>query len=201
MFAMSFFRVAVAAVGLVVLFIGKSGNRESDSQQTKKTVAKEVVKMELKSSAFTNGKSIPTKYANTGVSGGQNISLPLEWSGVPAETKSFALAIVDRHPIANNWVHWFVINIPKSVNMLAEGASRTNKMPAGSKELNNTFGKLGYGGPQPPRGSGAHDYEITLYALNVENLALDTNTSLAAFEKALAGKVLTSAKMVGTFER
>ncbi len=104
--------------------------------------------MQLKSSAFADGQSIPTKYANTGVSGGQNVSIPLEWSGAPAETKSFALAIVDRHPIANSWVHWLVINIPKTASMLAEGASRTNKMPTGAKELNNTFGNLGYGGPQ-----------------------------------------------------
>ncbi len=57
--------------------------------------------MELKSSAFTNGKSIPTKYANAGVSGGQNLSVPLAWSGAPAETKSYALAIVDLHLISS----------------------------------------------------------------------------------------------------
>jgi len=157
--------------------------------------------IQIKSSAFTDGKPIPTKYANTGVSGGQNVSVPLEWSGAPAETKSFALVIVDRHPIANNWLHWLVINIPKSISMLAEGASRTNKMPAGAKELNNTFGSLGYAGPQPPRGSGPHDYEVTLYALNVDSLALGANTSLSAFEKAILGKVIASAKIVGTYER
>jgi hypothetical protein len=112
-----------------------------------------------------------------------------------------ALAIVDRHPIANNWVHWLVVNVPKTTSILAEGASRTDKMPAGAKELNNTFGSLGYGGPQPPRGSGPHDYEVTLYALNVDDLALAANTSLAVFEKAIAGKVLASAKIVGTYER
>jgi hypothetical protein len=50
------------------------------------------------------------------------------------------------------------------------------------KELNNTFGNLGYGGPQPPRGSGPHDYEVALYALTVNSLALGAKTSLAAFE-------------------
>lgn len=157
--------------------------------------------MQLKSSAFSDKKAISTQYANTGVSGGQNVSIPLEWSGTPAETKSFALAIVDRHPIANNWVHWLVVNIPKTTSMLGEGASRTDKMPSGAKELNNTFGSPGYGGPQPPRGSGPHDYEVTLHALNVDNLALSAGTSLSAFEKALAGKVLASARIMGTYER
>jgi hypothetical protein len=192
-FDASFLIVAASCLGLSTLFSG--------GQQAKTTSPKEASKMELKSSAFTNGKPLPTKYANTGVSGGQNISLPLEWSSAPAETKSLALAIVDRHPIANNWVHWLVVNIPKTTNMLVEGASRTPKMPAGAKELNNTFGSSGYGGPQPPRGSGPHDYEVTLYALNVDNLALGANTALTAFEKALAGKVIASAKIVGTYER
>ena len=44
--------------------------------------------------------------------GGKNISLPLAWTDTPAGTKSFALSIVDPHPVARNWVHWLVINLP-----------------------------------------------------------------------------------------
>jgi hypothetical protein len=198
MLVTSFFRIVIFGLGFVPLLMG---GQNLNSSQTEKMAQKERLKMELKSSAFTNRKPIPSKYANTGVLGGRNISVPLEWSGAPAETQSFALAIVDRHPIANNWVHWLVINIPKTTSALAEGASRTDKMPAGAKELNNTFGSLGYGGPQPPRGSGPHDYEVTLYALNVDNLALDAKTSLSAFEKALVGKVLASTQFVGIYER
>jgi phosphatidylethanolamine-binding protein (PEBP) family uncharacterized protein len=39
------------------------------------------------------------------------------------ETKSFALSIVDPHPVAQR-AHWFVINIPASTASLLEGASR-----------------------------------------------------------------------------
>jgi len=156
--------------------------------------------MNISSSAFQDGKPIPTKHAYQGVTGGQNISTPLSWSDVPAETKSYALSIVDPHPIANNWVHWFVINIPKSTVSLAEGASGKS-MPAGSKELYNSYGTMGYGGPQPPKGSGPHPYEVTLYALNVEKLDLGANTSLSAFKKVLEGKVIALAKIMGMYER
>jgi phosphatidylethanolamine-binding protein (PEBP) family uncharacterized protein len=44
-------------------------------------------------------------------------------------------------------------------------------------------------------------YETTLYALNVDSLSLGAKTSLPEFEKALAGKVLASARIIGTFER
>ncbi len=156
--------------------------------------------MHLSSSAFQDRKSIPTKYAYNGVMGGRNISLPLSWSDAPRETKSFAISIVDPHPVANNWVHWFVINIPGSVESLAEGAS-TKNMPAGSKELYNTYGSLGYGGPEPPKGSGPHPYAVIVYALNVESLNLSLNTTLNAFKNALEGKVIASAKIVGMYER
>src|SRR6266403_3423036 len=99
--------------------------------------------MRISSSAFQDGKPIPTKYAHPGVSGGKNISLPLSWAAVPPETKSFALSIVDPPPVANNWVHWIAFNIPRSAGALAEGAS-TASMPPGSRELYNTYGMLGY---------------------------------------------------------
>ena len=155
----------------------------------------------LSSSAFGDGKAIPTQYTNTGVADGKNISPPLSWANPANETKSFALACVDRHPIANNWVHWLVINIPRSATGLVEGASRSEKLPTGAKELQNTFGTPGWGGPQPPRGSGSHQYEFLLYALNVDSLNLAANTTLSAFNKAVEGKVVTTAKLVGTYER
>src|SRR5436309_3514397 len=92
-------------------------------------------KFNLSSSAFGDGKAIPAQYANTGVSGGKNISPPLAWANPPDQTKSFALACVDRHPIANNWVHWLVIHIPRTAAGLVEGASHSERLPAGTKEL------------------------------------------------------------------
>ncbi len=155
----------------------------------------------LASSAFADGKTIPTKYANVGVSGGKNISPPLTWTLPPAGTKSFALACIDRHPIARNWVHWLVLNIPKTATSLAEGASRTKNLPTGSKELNNSFGSLGWGGPQPPPGSGSHKYEFIVYALNVDRLDVEASAYLAGFNRAIEGKVIASAKLVGVYER
>lgn len=154
----------------------------------------------LSSSAFGDGKAIPTKYASRYIPGGKNISLPLSWSNIPAGTKSFALSMIDLHPIAHNWVHWIVVNIPNTVVSLAESSS-TKSMPPGSKELYNSFGERGYGGPGPPKGSGVHNYEITIYALNVDKLDLSENASLTAFKKAIEGKIIAAAKIVGTYER
>jgi len=155
--------------------------------------------MEISSSAFKDKEKIPIQYVMPGA-GGKNISIPLGWKNVPGGTKSFALSITDPHPVAQNWVHWLVINIPKDVTSIEEGASR-KKMPPGSAELKNSFGDIGYGGPQPPKGTGDHPYVVTLYALNVEKLDLGTSTSLSAFKKAIEGKVIESASVTGVYGR
>jgi Raf kinase inhibitor-like YbhB/YbcL family protein len=155
--------------------------------------------MEVSSAAFKDKGKIPVQYVMPGA-GGQNLSVPLTWKNVPPGTKSFALSMVDIHPIAQNWVHWLVINIPSQVTSLEEDASRS-RMPAGSKELVNSFGEIGYGGPQPPKGTGEHPYVVTVYALSVEKLDLGLNTSLSQFKKALEVKVIDSASITGRYGR
>jgi Raf kinase inhibitor-like YbhB/YbcL family protein len=155
--------------------------------------------MKLSSAAFKDGERIPTPYVMPGA-GGQNVSIPLTWVNPPAGTQSFALSMVDPHPVARNWVHWLVIDLPTTVNVVAEGASR-KKMPPGAAELRNSFGDPGYGGPQPPRGTGDHPYVITVYALSVPRLDLDPNPTLAAFQEALEGKVLAQASITGYYGR
>ncbi|MBE0447128.1 MAG: YbhB/YbcL family Raf kinase inhibitor-like protein [Actinobacteria bacterium] len=152
--------------------------------------------MRLISSAFDNNGTIPVKYAYPRVAGGQNISIPLEWTDAPAGTRSFALAMVDIS--SRNWVHWMVINIPANVASLSEGAS-VIKMPSGVKELANTFGSIGYGGPEPPPGAGPHDYVTTVYALNVDEISLPLQSSYNNFLRAIEGKVLAKASLTGRF--
>ncbi len=155
--------------------------------------------MQLTSSAFTDGGKIPQTYVMPGA-GGRNQSLPLAWSGVPAGAKSFDLTIIDPHPVAQNWVHWLVADIPGDTNALAEGASG-KKMPAGAVELKNSWGELSYGGPQPPKGSGDHPYVVTLYALSVPKLDLKPTTGWADLKKAMEGKILGTATITGYYGR
>lgn len=151
----------------------------------------------LTSAAFQDGHMIPVEYARTGISGGQNISVPLEWTDAPEGTKSFALICVDRSPVAGNWVHWAVINIPASVNALPEGAS-PGMIPAGAVELRNTFGNSRYDGPQPPRGTGVHDYEFTIYALKTEVINIPDRPAAREFEGAVRSYTLAAASLTGS---
>lgn len=145
--------------------------------------------MALSSSAFKDAEAMPFKYARAG----QNVSPPLAWENAPQGTKSFALAVVDRHPVARNMIHWLVTDIGADVTSLKEGASGSAQMPAGAKELKP------YVGPFPP--SGTHDYEFTLYALKTEKLDLPKQVSLETFAKAAEQNSLATTKLVGKFTK
>ncbi len=93
-----------------------------------------------------------------------------------------------------------VINIPPEVSSIGEGASGKN-MPAGAIELRNSFGDVGYGGPQPPKGTGKHQYVITVYALREARIDLKSDASLTDFLNAINGKTLGQASITGLFEQ
>ena len=98
----------------------------------------------LKCVSYGDKEPIPVKYTHHSVVGGKNISAGFTWSDPPVTTKSFALSIIDPHPVAKNWVHWFIINIPLRERKLVEGASRTNSLPPGAKELMNSYSELSH---------------------------------------------------------
>ncbi|MFH0974892.1 MAG: YbhB/YbcL family Raf kinase inhibitor-like protein [Spirochaetota bacterium] len=157
--------------------------------------------MKLISSSYQDNQSVPVKYANIGVPGGQNISPQFSWSGIPGGVKSFALAIIDIHPIASNWVHWIFINVPSNITSVEENCSNKSGMPAGSIELTNSFGQKGYGGPQPPQGSGKHGYVATVYALDIEKVKLSGHTSERNLLKEIKSHILDKAALTGFFSR
>jgi Raf kinase inhibitor-like YbhB/YbcL family protein len=154
----------------------------------------------LTCSSYADGSAIPNRFADLDIPGGKNISPGFTWEDPPVSTKSFAISIVDPHPVARNWIHWLIIDIPFRERSLPEGASRSSALPPGSRELKNTSNTLGYAGPSPPKGTGAHPYVATLYALNVQMVNLPADTTLSQFLRAIEGKVIAEATMKGMFE-
>lgn len=149
---------------------------------------------------FKDAGAIPARFATLQVAGGENLSPALEWTGQPAGTKCFVVTVVDHHPMARRWVHWMVLNLPATTQGLKRGAA-ADGLPAGAEQLDNSFGANGYGGPQPPRGSGAHEYVFTVYALKTK---IDTGGGDALTEaqlhRLLQGKVLEAASCHGFFQ-
>ncbi len=156
-------------------------------------------KMRLRSSSFKEGGNIPKKFVMISI-GGENISPEFEWQGAPANTKSFALVMVDPHPIARNWLHWAVVDIPKDITSLDQGWSGSGKCKR-CRELINSYGFKGYGGPQPPRGTGKHPYVTTVYALDCEKLSVRDNPTYKELIEAISPHVLDKAEYIGYYEQ
>ncbi|GAB4247566.1 MAG: YbhB/YbcL family Raf kinase inhibitor-like protein [Deferrisoma sp.] len=158
----------------------------------------EAMAMEIRSSAFAHNGEIPSKYTCDGA----DVSPPLEWSGVPKGAKSLVLIVDDpdapdpRAP-KMTWVHWVLYNLPPDSRGLPEGV-RPEHLPAGTGQGLNDWKRTGYGGPCPP--IGRHRYFHKLYALSERLPDLGTPTK-AQLLKAMEGKVLAEAQLVGTYER
>lgn len=148
----------------------------------------------ISSPAWRNGESIPKLYTCDG----RDISPPLSFEGAPAGTRAFALVCSDPDAPHGTWVHWVIYNIPGGVRGLREGVSRDPSFPDGSHQGNNSWNRLGYGGPCPP--SGRHRYFFRLHALR-ESVRAGPGLTAHELEKALQGIELESAELLGTYAR
>jgi Raf kinase inhibitor-like YbhB/YbcL family protein len=152
----------------------------------------------LTCSAFAHQGPIPAKYTCDGA----DRSPPLEWSGAPPGTRSFALIVDDPDapdPAAPKmtWVHWVLYDIPPSITSLAEGAD-VIRDASGTREGTNDWKRTGYGGPCPP--IGRHRYFHKLYALDTLLGDLGTPTAWDIAD-AIEGHVLDKAELIGVYRR
>jgi Raf kinase inhibitor-like YbhB/YbcL family protein len=98
---------------------------------------------------------------------GENISPPLQWSGVPEGTKSFALLLFDPEGRAPAGVsHMVLYGIPADVTEFKEGElSQPSDKFVGGK---STMGLATYFGPGTPPGTDWHHYTWTLVATDLD---------------------------------
>jgi formylglycine-generating enzyme required for sulfatase activity/phosphatidylethanolamine-binding protein (PEBP) family uncharacterized protein len=111
----------------------------------------------LRSPEVADGGTLPRDYTGDGSSA----TLPLAWSGAPAETKSYALIMhhIPRPDAEPKW-YWVIYNIPATTTELPRNVQNVGIL--GSNSANNR------GGYAPPhsKGPGPKTYIYTLYALS-----------------------------------
>jgi Raf kinase inhibitor-like YbhB/YbcL family protein len=152
--------------------------------------------MELTSSAFRGHAKIPRHFTCDG----DDTSPSLEWSDVPAGTRSFALLCDDPDAPRGTWHHWAAYDIPGDRTGLQEGDGRASSK-ADLKQAINDFQRLGYGGPCPPRGHGSHHYHFRLLALSIDRLPLGPGPTCRDVEREARKHVLGEAVLVGLYRR
>ena len=145
--------------------------------------------IQLTSSAFKEGGDIPRRHTCDG----EDLSPSLSWTGIPAGTHSLALIVDDPDAPRGDWVHWVLVDLPSDLEGLPEGVS------GAGTDGKNDFGRLGYGGPCPPRGTN-HRYYFKLYALD-QTLGLKPGATKVDVEIAMAGHILVQGQLMGRYGR
>ena len=156
----------------------------------------EPMALKITSPAFADGAAIPRKYTCQG----EDLSPPLNFSGVPQGARSLVLIVDDPDapdPKAPKmtYVHWVLFDLPPDTTEIVEGMVA---LPPGTKSGLNDWKRTGYGGPCPP--IGRHRYFFKLYALDarLEGLSAATKADVVA---AMQGHVLAEAQLVGTYQK
>lgn len=171
---------------------GASATTASDlakSRSTSQTAAGPTLArgFHLTSPAFRPGAAIPSQYTCDG----GDISLPLRFSGVPPQAKELVLLMRDPDAPSGNFVHWALAGISPSTTQLQAGGVPGQVVPG-----RNSFGRLGYKGPCPPRGDKSHHYVITLNALGGRS-GLTPGFTADQLQTAAVG----IATLIGTYRR
>ncbi len=200
--------------------------------------------MKLVSNSWTNGDRIPPRYAcgrlaPNGVEFSENLNPHLAWSELPAGTRSLVLIChdfdvpskgddvnkTDREVPADlprvDFFHWVMVDIPATVQEIAEGEYSRGFTPRGKQgpatlhgarhglndytgwfagDAENGGAYFGYDGPFPPfNDSLVHHYVFTLYAVDVPRLPVEGDFTGPQVRQALAGHVLGEATLSGTY--
>lgn len=159
--------------------------------------------MALTTTAWKDGGAIPDKHSQPG----RDISPALAWDNVPEGTESFVLMVRDLNSITNTgadqFLHWMVWNIPKTVKGLTEKQSQEPELADGTRQISSS-GPY-YRGPAASVFGPAHHYVFELYALSakleVPAVGQAPLATQAAVQAAMAGKVLGKGVLTGTFRR
>lgn len=155
------------------------------------------------STDIRDGRTLPPaqRSGKMGIAGGQDLSPQLSWSGFPAETRSFAVTVLDPDaPTGSGFWHWAVYNLPASTTSLPSGAA-DHGLPEGAQQLANDAGFRGFVGAAPPSGHGVHHYHVVIHALGVEKLDIPVESSPAYLGFNLFSHAIGRARLVGLFEQ
>lgn len=139
---------------------------------------------------FERGAAIPPEFSGFG----DDVSPPLELTGVPKGVQSLAIVVDDPDAPGGTFTHWTVWNVRPTQRFETGVDIRT----LGGVEGANDFGSAGYRGPLPPEGT--HRYRYRVFAVD-KLLGVPPNAPPPDVWRALSGHVIAWGELTGTFTR
>jgi hypothetical protein len=154
--------------------------------------------IEVSSPAFVDDGPLPLSCTDDG----EKLSPPLAWRGVPAEADAVVIIVEDADsPTPAPLVHAILWDLPGEDGALAKGdLEGPTSMGEGHQLGKNSFKRLEYLPPDPPKGHGRHRYCFQVFALD-QRLDFDHAPSRRDVLDAMQGHVLAKGCLTGTHER
>jgi Raf kinase inhibitor-like YbhB/YbcL family protein len=148
---------------------------------------------QLTSPAVKNGGLLPVEFTGDG----DAATLPLNWSGAPETTKSFAVIMHHIAPDQTKW-YWILYNLPATITALPKNVPTG----IGTRGNNSVNGQPEYAPPHS-KGPGPKTYIYTVYALSepVSLQVAPSEVSRRVLLDAMAGKILATAELTTVYER
>jgi Raf kinase inhibitor-like YbhB/YbcL family protein len=175
--------VLLILAGLTVMGCGGNGASGTELEQGPSVAAFQFTDQ----SDVAEGEPIQARFTCDG----EDIPPRLAWEGVPENTQELVLALEDPDAPGATFTHWLVYGIDPGMTTLTDVGVLL--------EGENDFGDTGYGGPCPPGGE-EHRYVFRLFALDA-HLGLEPGADRAAFDEAVAPRVLAEARLTATYAR
>lgn len=154
------------------------------------------------SSTFEHHGTVPLEYTAYG----DNKSIDLSWSNLPAGTVQLALICDDPIvPMPQPFVHWVAYNIPATASGLPANLMKDAEVTgvAGLEGMINGVNgtrQAGYFGPRPPVDGKLHAYHFRVYAIDAD-LDLAPGLNKADLLAAIDGHVLATGMLMGHYQR
>ena len=168
---------------------GREENRPSPQTSVPPASETKTGSFQVRSSAVVGGGELPKEFTGDGA----GISPPLEWSGAPAGTKSYALIMHHLAPQGETKCYWVLYNIPATVHSLPKDVKGV-----GTFGMNTIQDRAAYAPPHS-KGPGAKTYVMTIYALS--EAPSGANLTREALLAAMKGKILASADLSVNYTR
>jgi len=149
--------------------------------------------LRLTSPAFEHDDELPLRFT----ADGDDVSPPLEWTGVPPETRELVVVCEDPDAEEGVMTHWVVYGLPATETGLPEdlGDDAVVDEPVPLVQGLNEYDRVGFAGPEPDPDSAPHRLFFRLYALGAE-LDLPPGATRAEVRKAAKGTILATAELV-----
>ena len=191
-----------ALLAALTAFPAGCGGKPGKSKTDRDAADSKSTKMVVSSPAFKNGEPIPKEYT----ADGQNKSPSLVWTKIPRETKEFILVCEDLDSLsAEPKIHWFACHIASEMTNVQEqfpASPFVSTTQGFIYQSINAFGRAGYSGPDPPKGTGPHRYRFHVRALDTSiRIAEGATPTATDILTMVSGHVIGEGELIGTYER